>query len=68
MVGLKQNEIFEGPRLISITMLEMQHRHPLRKRVNKYCRDRVGTAQVGDGMHVLSTSPEDEEIKEEYLP
>ena len=68
MVELKPNEIFEGPRLVSITMLEMQHRHPLRKRVNKYRRDRIGTAQVGDGMRVLSAFPEEEEIREVYLP
>lgn len=39
-VELEGTENFKESRMISITMVEMPLKHPLRKRVNEYCRKR----------------------------
>ena len=38
---LKPSAGVTDPRLVSVTMLEMLHRHPLRKRVNSYRKTRI---------------------------
>ena len=40
-VELKPSATITDPRIVSITMFEMPHRHPLRKRVNAYRRNRI---------------------------
>ncbi len=40
-VELEPNEALREPRIISITMVEIPHRNPLRKRVNEYRKKRI---------------------------
>ena len=40
-VELEPTEAFDDPRVISISMIEMPRRHPLRKRVHKYRKKRI---------------------------
>ena len=40
-VELKPSAKVTDPRIVSITMFEMPHRHPLRKRVKEYCKHRI---------------------------
>jgi len=44
-VELKPTETFDEIRIISISMIEMPRRHPLRKRVNEYRKKRIRRLQ-----------------------